>query len=65
MEMTGEKQAMSLRVSISKRKLAKTADEMEGAAIVGAIIGEQEVMHGTDQLKEAREMDAVGTAFIA
>ena len=63
--MTVEKSTKQRRVSISKRKLAETADEMEGAAIVAAITGEQEVIHGVDQMKEAREMEAVGTAFIA
>jgi hypothetical protein len=63
--MTIKKATKSRRVSISKRKLAETADEMEGAAIVAAITGEQEVIHGADQLKEASEMDAIGTAFIA
>ena len=63
--MTAGKTTKQGRVSISKRKLAETADEMEGAAIVAAITGEQEVIHGVDQMKEAREMEAVGTAFIA
>jgi hypothetical protein len=63
--MTGEKPTKSRRVSISKRKLAETADEMEGAAIVAAITGEQEVLHGTGHLKEAGDMQAIGTAFIA
>jgi hypothetical protein len=65
MNMTGEKPTKSRRVSISKRKLAATADEMEGAAIVAAITGEQEVIHGTEHLNEAGEMQAVGTAFTA
>jgi hypothetical protein len=65
MNMAGEKPTKSRRVSISKRKLAATADEMEGAAIVAAITGEQEVIHGTDHLKEAGDMQAIGTAFVA
>jgi hypothetical protein len=63
--MTINKTTKSRRVSVSKRKLAETADQMEGAAIVAAITGEQEVIHGTEQLNEAREMEEVGTAFIA
>jgi hypothetical protein len=63
--MTGEKPTKSRRVSVSKRKLAKSAEEMEGAAIVAAVTGEQAVIHGAAQLNQASEMQAVGTVVFA
>ena len=55
----------SQRVSVSKRKLANTADEMEKAAITAAIVGEQEAIHGAEKLKAAKEMGDVGAVVFA
>ncbi|NJD58227.1 MAG: hypothetical protein C3F13_19565 [Anaerolineales bacterium] len=53
------------RVTVSKNKLAATANDIEDAAIAAAISGEQEAIQGANKLKEAAQIGAVGTDFIA
>jgi hypothetical protein len=62
---TAIKKTKPQRVSISKRKLAETAHEMENAAITAAITGEQEAIQGADKLKAARVKASVGNEYVA
>lgn len=62
--MTEDKPTKSKRVSISKRKLADTADSMEEAAIVTAIAGQIEAVQGAERLDAAGDMAAAGTVLL-
>jgi hypothetical protein len=61
---TAIKKTQPKRVSVSKRKLAETANEMQNVAIAAAISGEQEAIHGADQLRAARAKEAVGNEYV-
>jgi hypothetical protein len=63
--MTNEKSAKSKRVSVSKRKLAKTAGEMEEAAVVAATTGTLETIHGAQRLETAGDIAETGAVFLA
>jgi hypothetical protein len=52
------------RVSISKRKLAATAKEMQDSALAAAIAGEQEAIQGADKVKAAKVKEAVGNEYV-
>ena len=55
----------SKRVSMSKRKLAEKAEELEVAAIVTSVEGAQLVSQGEAELRAAGEVAAVGAAELA
>ncbi len=63
--MNANKTTKSARISVSKRKLASTANEMENAAIATALAGEQKTLTGAGKLKEASELGIIGTNVIA
>jgi hypothetical protein len=63
--MTGEKSTKSKRVSISKRKLADSAGEIENVAATAAFTGVQEATLGADRLVAAEDMAAAGAAMLA
>jgi hypothetical protein len=63
--MTGEKTTKSKRVSISKRKLADSAGEIENVAAAAAIIGGQEAAIGAERLEAAEDMAAAGAVLLA
>jgi len=63
--MAEKKRIKSQRVSISKRKLANTAGEMEEAAFVAATIGIQETVHGAERLETAGDMSETGAVLLA
>ena len=63
--MAGEKTTKSKRVSISKRKLAENAGEIENVAATAAMIGGQEVATGAERLETAEDMAAAGAVLLA
>jgi hypothetical protein len=63
--MAKKKRIKSNRVSISKRKLANTAGEMEEVAVVAATIGMQETVHYAGRLETAGDMAETGAALLA
>jgi len=63
--MTGEKPTKSKRVSISKRKLADTASEIENVAATAAITGGQVAAIGAERLEIAEDMAAAGAVLLA
>ena len=52
--MANNKTKKSQRVSVSKRKLNKTADAIEGAAVKAAIAGQREAVHGAERYHQSR-----------
>ena len=56
--MTTTKTTKSQRTSISKRKLAASAQEIEEVATAAAIAGEKEALHGAELVEEAEELAA-------
>jgi len=58
------KPTKSKRVSVSKRKLNETADEMEQVAVVAAVAGEVEMIEGAQRLDEAADMAATGALLM-
>jgi hypothetical protein len=63
--MTTNKPTKSQRVSVSKRKLAATAHEIEQVASAAAIAGEKEALHGAELLEEAEALAAAGAVSLA
>jgi hypothetical protein len=63
--MTSEKPTNSKRVSVSKRKLANTAGEMEAKAAAATLSGGQKAALGTERLEAAADMAAAGAAVLA
>jgi hypothetical protein len=63
--MTGEKTTKSKRVSISKRKLAENAGEIENVAAAAAMAGGQEAALGAERLETAEDMAAAGAVLLA
>ncbi len=63
--MTGKKPTKSKRVSISKRKLADSASEIENVAATAAITGGQVAALGAERLEAAEDMAAAGAAMLA
>jgi len=63
--MTGEKPTKSKRVSISKRKLAENAGEIENVAAAAAMIGGQEAALGAERLEAAENLAAAGAVMLA
>lgn len=62
--MAKNKLAKSQRVSVSRRKLAETADAMEQVAVVAAVAGEVEMIEGAAKLDEAADMAATGAVLM-
>ena len=63
--MTSKKPTKSKRVSISKRKLADNASEIENVATTAAITGGQVAALGAERLEAAEDMAAAGAAMLA
>ena len=62
--MAKNKPSKSQRVSVSKRKLNRTAGALEEAAVVTAVSGQKEVLHGAGRLDTAADMAAAGATLI-
>jgi hypothetical protein len=62
--MAKTKLAKSQRVTVSKRKLSETADEMEQLAVVTAVDGELKVMDGSEKMAEAADLAATGAVLM-
>jgi hypothetical protein len=63
--MAEKKLTKSPRVSISKRKLANTAGEMQEAAVIAGTIGMQETLRGAERLETAGDMADTGAVLLA
>ena len=63
--MTEEKKGKSKRVSVSKKKLAEQAEEMEVAAMATGIEGAMDMSEGADTLDLAGDVAAAGAAELA
>jgi head-tail adaptor len=55
----------SQRVSMSKQRLAKTADEIEEVAVAAALAGKKEAVKGAERLETAADMAAAGAVLLA
>src|SRR5574339_116673 len=62
--MAKTKVTKTQRVSVSKRKLSDKAEAIEQAAVVTAVTGGQEVIHGAARLDDAADMAAAGAVLI-
>jgi len=63
--MANTKLAKKNRVSVSKTKLAKTADGLEEMANSAAISGTDELMHGAQRVETGEDMAAAGAVLLA
>ena len=63
--MAEKKPVKSQRYSVSKNKLAKTANSMEQLAVEAAVAGEKHAMRGAERLDAAGELSAVGNVLTA